>query len=67
MNFFAGFIVSSGSYYLLCRFFPVPATSDTWCEVGEDISEITLAEADETFVVEDEETGKEGGKEAKGY
>lgn len=35
VNFFAGFLVASTIYYLLCRFFPVPATSDTWCEAPE--------------------------------
>ena len=36
LNFFAGIIVSSGVYYLLCRFFPVPATSTTWYEAPEE-------------------------------
>ena len=36
LNFFCGFIVSSSIYYLLCRFFPVPATSDKWMEVGDE-------------------------------
>lgn len=35
-NFFAGLIVSSSVYYLLYRFFPVPATSTVWREVGDD-------------------------------
>ena len=30
-------------YYLLTRFFPIPACSDKWLEVGEDISEVRLA------------------------
>jgi nucleobase:cation symporter-1, NCS1 family len=32
VNFFAGFIVASLTYYLLCRFFPIPAVSDVWFE-----------------------------------
>lgn len=36
VNFFAGFIVSSGVYYGLCRIFPVPAVSDHWFEVDTD-------------------------------
>ena len=36
VNFFAGFIVSSVMYYLLCRISPIPATSDHWLEVDED-------------------------------
>jgi NCS1 family nucleobase:cation symporter-1 len=43
LNFFCGFIVASGSYYLLCKFFPIPATSSVWMEVGEDITEVSMA------------------------
>lgn len=32
LNFFAGFIVSSLVYYLLCKYFPIPAVSDRWFE-----------------------------------
>ncbi len=42
LNFFCGFIVASGVYYLLCRFFPIPATSDHWMEVGDDVVDPTL-------------------------
>lgn len=37
VNFFGGFIVASLTYYLLCRFFPIPATSDVWLEVDDDL------------------------------
>lgn len=43
LNFFCGFIVASSMYYVLCRFFPIPATSDTWCEVGDEIKNISVA------------------------
>ncbi|KAL8649495.1 MAG: hypothetical protein Q9210_004364 [Variospora velana] len=43
LNFFGGFIVASGTYYLLCRFFPIPATSDTWMEVGDEIRNPSVA------------------------
>lgn len=36
LNFFGGFIVASVVYYVLCRVWPVPATSDVWMEVDED-------------------------------
>jgi nucleobase:cation symporter-1, NCS1 family len=44
LNFFSGFIVSGLVYYLLCRFFPVPATSPTgkWFEVGDQIRNPSL-------------------------
>ena len=37
LNFFTGFIVSGGIYYILCRVVPVPATSPTgkWLEIGD--------------------------------
>ena len=45
LNFFAGFLVSSSTYYLLCRFFPVPATSPTgqWLEIGDSIRNLSVA------------------------
>lgn len=43
LNFFCGFIVSSGMYWGLCKLFPVPATSDKWMEVGDEITDMRLA------------------------
>lgn len=44
VNFFAGFIISSGMYWGLCKLFPIPATSDTWNEVGgDDMDEVHVA------------------------
>lgn len=43
LNFFCGFLVSSGTYYLLCRFWPIPATSTVWMEVGDEIEEVSVA------------------------
>ncbi|KAK3078342.1 hypothetical protein LTS18_007764, partial [Coniosporium uncinatum] len=43
LNFFCGFIVASGSYWLLCKFFPIPAVSDRWCELGDEIRNVSLA------------------------
>lgn len=43
VNFFAGFLVASGTYCLLCRFSPIPATSTVWMEVGDEIENPTLA------------------------
>ncbi|KAK0715139.1 permease for cytosine/purines, uracil, thiamine, allantoin-domain-containing protein [Lasiosphaeris hirsuta] len=43
INFFAGFIVSSGVYYGLCRLSPIPATSDTWMEVGDEVEDLRVA------------------------
>ena len=43
LNFFCGFIISSGMYWGLCKLYPVPATSDKWLEVGDTIDEVQLA------------------------
>jgi NCS1 family nucleobase:cation symporter-1 len=44
LNFFTGFIVSGGVYYLLARFFPMPAMSPTghWFEVGDRVRNPSL-------------------------
>ncbi|OTB08247.1 hypothetical protein M426DRAFT_317367 [Hypoxylon sp. CI-4A] len=42
-NFFCGFIVSSVMYWALCKISPIPACSDTWMEVGDQIDEVRLA------------------------
>jgi len=54
LNFFSGFIVSAGVYFLLAKFFPMPALSPTgrWLEVGDEIRNPSLvygseADADE--------------------
>lgn len=62
VNFFAGFIVASSTYYLLCRFFPVPATSKTWMEVGDEITEISVAYHDSDSQLDARE-GDKGFKE----
>ncbi|KAK8138607.1 hypothetical protein PG984_001987 [Apiospora sp. TS-2023a] len=43
LNFFCGFIVSSALYWVLCRLFPIPATSNHWMEVGDAITDVRLA------------------------
>ncbi|RDL39048.1 putative uracil permease [Venustampulla echinocandica] len=62
LNFFCGFIVAGGSYWLLCKFFPVSATSDVWMEVGDTIEDIRVGYGDmsSTGSVYDEERGVKG-------
>lgn len=43
VNYFAGFVVSSIIYYLLCRVFPVPGASQTWNELDIDVDNLTVA------------------------
>lgn len=55
LNFFAGFLVSSITYKALCTISPVPATSDMWLEVGDEITDITVAYSDSETERYDEE------------
>ncbi|KAL5521367.1 hypothetical protein ACEPAG_9293 [Sanghuangporus baumii] len=62
VNFFAGFIVSFGTYYLLCWYWPVQATSEVWNEVGDRVVELHLTDHDRFYDHDytdksDEETG----------
>ncbi|MCJ1272324.1 hypothetical protein MMC21_000110 [Puttea exsequens] len=43
LNFFAGFLVASGTYWLLVRFSPIPAVSERWMEVGDEVRNPSLA------------------------
>lgn len=72
LNFFSGFIVSAGIYYILAKIFPVPATSPTgkWLEVGGEIRNPSLvygSEGDAEDAVQrvgysTEETVEQGGE-----
>ncbi|KAH6632559.1 permease for cytosine/purines, uracil, thiamine, allantoin-domain-containing protein [Chaetomium tenue] len=55
LNFFCGFGVSAGVYWGLCRVFPIPATSDKWMEVGDEIVDLRLAYDDRSASQDDEE------------
>ncbi len=59
LNFFCGFIVASASYWALCRFFPIPATSDKWMEVGDEITDVSVAYAGNNGSDEESATGSE--------
>ncbi|KAI9644008.1 uracil permease [Ciborinia camelliae] len=43
LNFFCGFIIAGGMYWALCKLFPIPATSNTWMEVGEEVNDPSMA------------------------
>lgn len=43
LNFFTGFLVASITYWALCKISPIPATSDVWMEVGDEITDISVA------------------------
>ncbi|KAJ4347707.1 uracil permease [Ascochyta clinopodiicola] len=63
LNFFAGFLVASITYWALCKISPIPATSDVWCEVGDEITDISVAYSDSEHDKYDEEA-MHGGKGA---
>ncbi|KAH8702775.1 uracil permease [Phaeosphaeriaceae sp. PMI808] len=46
LNFFAGFLVAFISYWGLCKISPIPATSDVWMEVGDEITDVSVAYPD---------------------
>jgi NCS1 family nucleobase:cation symporter-1 len=60
LNFFAGFAVAAGSYWILCRIFPIPACSETWCEIGDQIEDVRMA-------YEESENGEGQGKGYEGH
>ncbi|KAI0197611.1 permease for cytosine/purines, uracil, thiamine, allantoin-domain-containing protein [Astrocystis sublimbata] len=65
VNFFAGFIVAAAVYWISCKISPIPACSDKWLKVGDQIDEVRLA-YDETIGTAaspqkvDEENGLDG-------
>lgn len=62
LNYFCGFGVAFGVYWILCKIWPIPATSNTWMEVGDEITEISVAygDSDDEARYRDEE-GMTGG------
>jgi NCS1 family nucleobase:cation symporter-1 len=69
LNFFCGFIVSSGLYWGLTKLFPVPATSDRWMEVGDEIDDVRVAyDSGSQDYDEERTTGAKLGEESpKGF
>ncbi|KAJ4320703.1 uracil permease [Neodidymelliopsis sp. IMI 364377] len=63
LNFFAGFGVAAITYWTLCKISPIPATSDVWCEVGDEITDMSMAYSDSEGDKYDEEA-MHGGKGA---
>jgi NCS1 family nucleobase:cation symporter-1 len=43
LNYFCGFIIAAGMYWGLCKLFPIPACSERWMEVGDEIDDVRLA------------------------
>ncbi|KAF2658848.1 uracil permease [Lophiostoma macrostomum CBS 122681] len=67
LNYFCGFIIAAAVYWVLCKTSPVPATSKTWLEVGDEIHDLSVAyhsdgSTDEMGIHGDEEMGAGNGK-----
>ncbi|ESZ90855.1 uracil permease [Sclerotinia borealis F-4128] len=62
LNFFCGFIIAASMYWILCTLFPIPATSDRWMEVGDEIVDSSMAYSAEEGSEFEGEMGK-GGRE----
>lgn len=60
LNFFTGFLVAFFTYWALCKISPIPATSDTWMEVGDEITDISVAYHDSDNDRYDEEVTQGG-------
>lgn len=46
LNYFMGFIVAAIVYWALCKVSPVPATSEVWMEVGDQINDLHLVQTE---------------------
>jgi NCS1 family nucleobase:cation symporter-1 len=66
LNFFMGFLVAGIVYWGLCRISPVPATSDVWCEVGDEITDVSVAYEDGEDLGKLDEEAVIGGKGVDG-
>jgi NCS1 family nucleobase:cation symporter-1 len=60
LNFFCGFLVAGTTYWLLCKFSPVPAASDVWMEVGDQIEDPSMAYNETSSEYDDERAGSSG-------
>lgn len=49
INFFSGFLVSSITYWVLCKVSPIPACSEKWMEVGDEIRIVSVAYGAEEY------------------
>ncbi|KAI1436352.1 permease for cytosine/purines, uracil, thiamine, allantoin-domain-containing protein [Xylaria sp. CBS 124048] len=60
VNYFAGFVVSGAVYWVVCRLSPMPACSERWMEVHDQVDgEVSLA-------YDDDESGSVDGKASSG-
>lgn len=46
LNYFCGFFVSFAVYWALCKKWPIPACSEVWMEIGDQIDDLRLVESE---------------------
>lgn len=50
LNYFVGFLVSMVAYCLFCRLSPVPATSNVWMEMGDEVDDLQIQDNEKEVV-----------------
>lgn len=58
LNFFGGFIVAAAIYWILCKIKPIPACSDIWREVDNDVEDDEDDVDDDVSDVREERRGR---------
>ena len=66
LNFFCGFLVAGGSYWALCKISPIPAISERWMEVGDEIRNVSVAYGADGEIYEDDSGSDRAGYPSKG-
>ena len=66
LNFFCGFLIAASIYWLLCYFFPIPACSERWNEVGNEIRNVSVAYGADGEMYEDDSRSDRSGYPIKG-
>jgi NCS1 family nucleobase:cation symporter-1 len=54
-NFFGGFIIASGTYWALCKFFPIRACAESWFEDSDESRDLSISDFDDDAVSPDVE------------
>ncbi|ORY17106.1 uracil permease [Clohesyomyces aquaticus] len=69
LNFFCGFLVAAIVYWGLCWISPIPATSEIWLEIGDEITDVSVAYANENASEDgyDEEVVTGGNGKGEGW
>ncbi|KPM45309.1 Uracil permease [Neonectria ditissima] len=67
LNYFFGFGVALGTYWLLCKISPVPATSDRWMEVGDEIDDVRVGYSADSPTYDEEHVTGSDSKGVDGY